>query len=237
MNGIIDFHTHILPEVDDGSDSLETSIAMLRAEASQGIRRVVATPHFYAQHDTPERFLARRTEAELRLREEMAKHPGLPELSIGAEVYYFPGVSNSDILSALTIDKKRCIIIEMPLSPWTDRMYRELEDIYTKQGLTPIIAHVDRYIAPFHTHRIPQRLQDLPVLVQANADFFLHRSTKRMALRMLREEQIHLLGSDCHNLTDRRPNLGDAVKVISQNLRSDILERIHFCENEVLCIE
>ena len=106
MNGIIDFHTHILPEVDDGSDSLETSIAMLRAEASQGIRRVVATPHFYAQHDTPERFLARRTEAELRLREEMAKHPGLPELSIGAEVYYFPGVSNSDILSALTIDKK-----------------------------------------------------------------------------------------------------------------------------------
>jgi protein-tyrosine phosphatase len=237
MNGIIDFHTHILPEVDDGSDSLETSIAMLRAEASQGIRRVVATPHFYAQHDTPERFLARRTEAELRLREEMAKHPGLPELSIGAEVYYFPGVSNSDILSALTIDKKRCIIIEMPLSPWTDRMYRELEDIYTKQGLTPIIAHVDRYIAPFHTHRIPQRLQDLPVLVQANADFFLHRSTKRMALRMLREEQIHLLGSDCHNLTDRRPNLGDAVKVISQNLRPDILERIHSSENEVLCRE
>ena len=237
MNGMIDFHTHILPEVDDGSDSLETSIAMLRAEAAQGIQRVVATPHFYAQHDTPEKFLVRRAEAECRLREEMAKYPGLPELSIGAEVYFFPGISNSDILQELTIDKKRCIIVEMPMSAWTDRMFRELEGIYTKQGLTPIVAHVDRYIAPFHTHRIPQRLQELPVLVQANADFFLHRSTKRMALRMLREEQIHLLGSDCHDLTGRKPNLGDAVEVISRSLGADILEHIQLHQKEVLHID
>ena len=226
MNGIIDFHTHILPEVDDGSDSLETSIAMLRAEASQGIRRVVATPHFYAQHDTPERFLARRTEAELRLREEMAKHPGLPELSIGAEVYYFPGVSNSDILSALTIDKKRCIIIEMPLPPWTDRMYRELEDIYTKQGLTPIIAHVDRYIAPLRTLGIPKQLAQMPVLIQANAEFFLQRSTAAMAMRMLKGGQIHLLGSDCHNTHDRSPNLELAMDRIRRKLGQGALDTI-----------
>lgn len=237
MKSIIDFHSHILPGIDDGSASLEESIAMLRAEAAQGIRHVVATPHFYAQHDTPKHFLARRSEAENRLREEMEKHKDLPELRVGAEVYYYPGVSNSDILWELTIDKKRHIMIEMPHSPWTDRMYRELEDIYTKQGITPIIAHVDRYIAPFHTHRIPQRLQELPVLVQANADFFLQRSTRRMALRMLREEQIHLLGSDCHNLTDRQPNLGDALKNISQGLGMKSFERIHLCQNEVLCIE
>ena len=77
-----DFHSHILPGIDDGSDSLETSLAMLRMEAEQGISRVVATPHFYPRYDSPEHFLKRRAEAEAVLREAMRKEPGLPELSI-----------------------------------------------------------------------------------------------------------------------------------------------------------
>ena len=61
---MIDFHSHILPGIDDGSKSVEMSIKMLRREAQQGISRVVATPHFYPQTDNPERFLRRRAEAE-----------------------------------------------------------------------------------------------------------------------------------------------------------------------------
>ena len=117
MSTFVDFHSHVLPGIDDGSACLEQSIAMLQTEAEQGIEHVVATPHFYAHHDNPERFLRRREAAEARLREEMERHPGLPKLSIGAEVYYFPGISNSDALKELTIDKKRCILIEMPVSP------------------------------------------------------------------------------------------------------------------------
>ena len=88
MSGIIDFHSHVLPGIDDGSRSVEESIAMLQAEAAQGIRHVVATPHFYPHHDSPEHFLEKRREAEEALRREMKHHPGLPELSIGAEVYF-----------------------------------------------------------------------------------------------------------------------------------------------------
>ena len=86
MAQIIDFHSHILPEIDDGSASVEQSIEMLRMEAEQGIGHVIATPHFYAKYDTPKNFLEKRNEAEARLREEMAKHEGLPHLSVGAEV-------------------------------------------------------------------------------------------------------------------------------------------------------
>ncbi|MBQ8623944.1 MAG: capsular polysaccharide biosynthesis protein [Oscillospiraceae bacterium] len=234
MNKVVDFHSHILPGIDDGSASLEESIAMLKIEAEQGIEHVIATPHFYPLHDSPEQFLKRRDEAEARLREEMEKHSGLPKLSVGAEVYYFSGISDSDIIQGLTIDKKRCILLEMPHTLWTDRMYREMEDIWTKQGITPIIAHVDRYIAPFRTHRIPQKLGELPVLVQANASFFIHSATKRMALRMLKDDQVHLLGSDCHNLSTRAPNLGAAVRLIEQQLGPKMIERINFNENEVL---
>lgn len=223
---MIDFHSHILPGVDDGSADVGQSLEMLRLEARQGIRHVVATPHFYPRHDTPERFLERRSRAYRSLAEAMEKEPGLPRISLGAEVYFFPGISDSEVLSQLTIDKKRFILLEMPQSPWTDSMYREIEQIWVKQGITPVIAHVDRYISPFRTHRIPERLQALPVLVQANAGFFLRPSTRKMALRMLKHDQIHLIGSDCHNLTDRRPNLGEAIAVIRKHPGEEALEQI-----------
>lgn len=226
MAGIIDFHSHVLPGIDDGSHSLEESIAMLRMEAEQGVSHVIATPHFYPRHDTPEDFLRKRREAEDLLREEMKKHSDLPALSVGAEVYYFPGISNSEAMAELTIDHKRCILIEMPTPPWSDAMYRELEGLYTKQGLIPIVAHVDRYIGRFRTFGIPQRLAELPVLVQANAEFFLQKSTSAMAFRMLKRNGIHLLGSDCHNLDSRKPNLRAALELIERRMGSTPLAAI-----------
>ena len=234
MSGFIDFHSHILPGVDDGSRNVEESLEMLRAMAKQGVTRVVATPHFYPQHDTPERFLKRRAEAEAVLREAMAGEKNLPELNIGAEVYYFRGISDSDAIKELTVDKKRCILIEMPSMPWTEAMYQELEALSVKRGLIPVVAHLDRYIGPFRTHGVPKRLAALPVLVQANAEFFLERSTSAMALRMLKKGTIHLLGSDCHNMTSRKPNLGEAVALIQRKLGEDAIAAI--CENAQMAL-
>lgn len=234
MHGIVDFHSHILPGIDDGSASLEESLELLRLSARQGVAHMVATPHFYPRHDSPECFLRRREEAERQLREELIYHPGLPAITVGAEVYFFSGMSDSELIRALTIGGKSCILIEMPDSPWKESHYRELEGIYVKHGITPVIAHVDRYIRPFHTHGIPERLEQLPVMVQANASFFLHRATCRMALRMLKRDQIHLLGSDCHNLTSRRPNLEAAVEAIDQRLGEDALDRIRAHQRQLL---
>lgn len=234
MSPVIDFHSHVLPGIDDGSSGVEESIGMLKRMAEQGITHVVATPHFYAQYDNPERFLRRRDEAESRLREAMEKYSGLPTLSVGAEVYYFSGISDCDALLQLTIDKKNCIMLEMKSSPWDTYAYREVEGVSSKLGLTPIIAHVDRYIAPFKTYRIPQKLQELPALVQANASFFLNRSTRSMAFRMLKKGQIHLLGSDCHDLERRPPRLGDAIELIRTHGCSHELQRMESLGSEIL---
>ncbi|MBE6976543.1 MAG: capsular polysaccharide biosynthesis protein [Ruminococcaceae bacterium] len=231
---LTDFHSHILPGIDDGSRNVEQSISMLQAEAAQGIARVVATPHFYANHNDPNRFLDRRAKAAEALSLAAAGETGLPEVVVGTEVHYFSGMSHSEVLPQLAIAGTRHILIEMPHAPWSESMYRELAEIYTARKLTPVIAHIDRYIRPLHTHGIPGRLEELPVLVQANADFFLDRSMAGMALRMLRKKQIHLLGSDCHNLSDRAPNLGAAVKVIGNRLGQDALARIRGYENRIL---
>ena len=234
MSSVVDFHTHVLPGIDDGSGSVEESLAMLRMEAAQGIRRVVATPHFYAQVDAPKPFLERRAAAVSRLLEAMEAFPELPRLSVGAEVHYFSGISDADILPELAIDGGRYVLVEMPMTVWTDRMYRELENIHGHFGLTPIVAHVDRYIGPMQTYGIPERLMELPVLVQANAAFFQRFTTKRMALRMLAEGQIHLLGSDCHDLKTRPVNLAQTVDLIEKKLGREAIARINACERMIL---
>lgn len=234
MDRRVDFHSHILPGVDDGSRSVEESLEMLRAEARQGIGTVVATPHFYANHDTPERFLRRRAAAWEMLQTAMALEAGLPEIILGAEVYYFSGISDSDQLYRLTTGQKWYIMLEMPTVPWTQNMYQEMENIYTKHGITPIIAHIDRYISPLRHRQILDRLEELPVLVQANSDFFLRPMTAPLALRMLKEKRIHLLGSDCHNCSTRKPELGRAIEKIEKHLGAAAMEHLRFYEETVL---
>ena len=230
----MDAHSHILPGIDDGSRDVEQSLQMLVKAAEQVVTHVVATPHFYPRHINPDTFLTRRAAAWAALEKAMAGRQDLPQVILGAEVHYFPGIGESEHLSRLTIGDTRLVLVEMPEPPWTETMYSELEKIYVLQGLTPVIAHIDRYIRPLFTYGIPRRLERLPVLVQANAEFFLEPATARMALRMLRKGQIHLLGSDCHNLTDRAPNLGEARKVISQKMGTHALDFVRKFEAFVI---
>lgn len=227
---VIDFHSHILPRIDDGSSSVEESLTMLRVSREQGIGEVILTPHFYPQHSNPMHFLEKRSRSFRKLTEAMNPNEALPAIRLGAEVYFYPHMSHSDDLRALQIEGTSCILVEMPMGPWTDRMYRELEGIYTNLGLTPIVAHVDRYLGRFRDYGIPERLADLPVLVQANASFFL-RGGKGVS--MLREKQIHVLGSDCHNTADRAPNLGEAVRRIERKLGAEALTWIKTNEQMV----
>ena len=227
----VDFHSHILPRLDDGSRSAEESLALLRLSAQQGLRQVILTPHFYPQHTTPQRFLEKRSRSVELLREGIAGEEGLPLLRCGAEVYFFPQMSHSDALRDLAIQGTDCLLVEMPFCPWTDRMYAELEGIYNNLGLIPIVAHVDRYLGRFRDYGIPKRLAELPVLVQANAECFLEGTR---GMKLLEKHQIHLLGSDCHNMKDRKPNLGPAKEQIVRKLGKDALRWIRMNERRVL---
>ena len=139
MGAIVDFHSHILPAMDDGSRTPQESIAMLEMEKEQGIDRVLATPHFDARVDIPEAFLRRRAEAKTILDNAVSYCPGLPAVTLGAEVRYFPGMSHCDVLEGLTIEGTKTILIEMPFTPWESSHYRELEGLRGKLGLLPVV--------------------------------------------------------------------------------------------------
>ncbi len=231
---ITDFHSHVLPDVDDGSRSVQQSLAMLSKMAQQGISRVVATPHFYLHHEDPDRFFRRRKQSYEALLPHLSADSTLPELILGAEVYYFTGISESELIPKLTIGNSRCVMVEMPLGRWTEGMLRELEAMEANLGITPVIAHIDRYIFGLENRHLPEILEGLPVYVQANAAPFLSWKSRQRMLSLLKKGQIQLLGSDCHDLSQRPPNLSEAVDIIVKYLGKDAVLQIRDFENLLL---
>ena len=216
---MIDIHSHVLPGIDDGSGSVEESLSMLWESARQGVSYIAATPHFYPMEYTPEQFLDRRSASVERL--QSAWEPRLPELILGAEVYFFEGMSACGELGRLRLEGTDLLLVEMPFCPWTERMITELMALQRRPGIKVLLAHIERYFS-FAPKAIWDELLEEGILMQCNASFFLSWKTRRKACRMLHEGRIHFLGSDSHNMSSRPPRLGDAMAVIGESGRQII---------------
>ncbi len=210
---MIDFHSHILPSVDDGSKSMEESSEMISMLLSQGVDTIVATPHFYADDESLDDFLSRRDAAYESLISSLTfSHPRILR---GAEVSYYSGLSRLDELSRLCIEGTDLLLIEMPVCKWTEYSVREIESIALSGAVRVVLAHIERY---YHLQKAQtwDRLMQCGVLMQVNASFFIRRSSRGKAVSLLRRNRIHLLGSDCHNLSHRPPRMGEAYEIIAK---------------------
>lgn len=200
---MIDFHTHILPCMDDGSDSIRTSLSMLRAEARQGIEAVVLTSHFYAQENSPETFLKRRQRAWQQLQPYL--WPELPDIYLGAEVQYFEGICAVDEIRELRVEGTEYLLLEMPFCHWPDRVIEDVLELCEWDGVQIVLAHIERYMN-MQPKGVWKYLRNGGALMQSNVSFFENWKTRHKAISMLANGEIHFLGSDCHNMDTRRPN-------------------------------
>ena len=229
---IIDMHCHILPGVDDGARDVETSLAMLEASRAQGVQYMVATPHFYATRDRVDTFLDRRREAWETLKSRMgADYPGIV---LGAEVAFFRGISRAERLEALKIEGTGCLLLEMPFRPWSEDDVDEVSEILEKRGYTIILAHIERYLAMRGNADYIGNLLELPVLAQINAESLLDWRQRGKLIKMVRNGQVHLLGSDCHGIHHRPPNLGEGREILRKKTGTEYLDRIDRRSEELL---
>ena len=220
---MIDWHSHILPAMDDGSRSVAESISMINMQVSQGVSTVIATPHFYANDGTVDSFLDRRKKALELLEAELPDGP--PRILLGAEVKYYQGISRLEELKALRIENTKLLLLEMPVSRWTESMIRELIELSGKSGIRIILAHMERYFK-FQDQSVWERIFESGILSQANSSFFTSLATKRKALALLRDGRIRFIGSDCHNLTSRPPQIGKAFDIIKKKLGNDYISQM-----------
>lgn len=200
---MIDFHTHILPGIDDGSKDVRQSLEMLRMEQKMGIDTIFLTPHFYASQNSPEIFLDRREEAWQKLQTGMEE--GLPQLFLGAEVQYFESIGYAQNLSSLCIQGTNLLLLEMPFNRWDERMVRTVLDLNGMDGVQIVLAHIDRYLK-FVKEDVWDLFQRSGILMQLNASAFSGLLHRRKAVSLMQNGTVQFLGSDCHNLDSRKPN-------------------------------
>lgn len=206
---MIDFHSHILPGVDDGPETLEESLSILHESFLQGVDCMVSTSHFYAMDEYPAEFLKRRDAAAKQLKDALLYSAEVyPKIILGAEVMFFPGISEAEEIRKLQIGSSGCILIEPPMAPWTDDMLDEIRQLGRNFDLIPVIAHVDRYMDVLQDDSLIDRVLQRDLKVQVNGSYFLKSQTQKTALKNLKAGKIHLIGSDCHNMETRPPNLG-----------------------------
>lgn len=216
---MVDFHTHILPEMDDGSKSIEESVQMLKMLEEQGIKKVLLSPHFYACSSDVERFNEKRESSLEKLIEELGKNSVNVELYLGCEVLYFDELWRVENLENFCIKGTKYILVEMPFSSWPDSMVDGVGKLISK-GLTPVLAHFERYLKYKGNDRKIYELMSIGVLLQMNCEWFIKFTKKRKALWYLKNGFVSVLGSDCHNLENRAPNCKSAYDFIRKKLSS-----------------
>ena len=143
---LTDLHTHILPEFDDGADSLETALDMLRTQRKMGVNRVALTSHFYPMYENLESYLSRRQQAYTALLSGWNKDV-MPDLRLGAEVRWSPQLIDID-LRTLTIGGGDYLLLELPNSAMPVYMEQMIEVLLLNWELNDMLMmnnHLNNY--------------------------------------------------------------------------------------------
>ena len=215
---MIDFHSHILPGMDDGSCSAEQSRLMLQMMAAQGVDTVVATPHYYRLDNTAKEFCARRREALDALRDVLAEE-GMPALRLGAEVAYFSGISDCEGLRLLRIEGTRTLLLEMPFRPWNDAIVGDV--LALTEHYTVVLAHIERYWF-MQPGKIRRAILHSACRLQVNAMGLCIWPISAMERRCLKKGIVQVIGSDCHGHKFRPPCVGRAWKRLDEETRRTV---------------
>ncbi len=215
---MVDVHTHILPGIDDGSSSVEESIALLNEQKKQGVQRIMLTPHFYPDREKPEKFLARRQRAYEKIKNAV---DGV-QLRLAAEVRFSQLLTKID-LEPLAFEGSDYILIELSSRRIPYRLDEVLFDIQSR-GYVPILPHVERCV---YFRKDPQMLLQLienGVLCQANAEYVLDNTYKSFIKAALKHNFYQLLASDAHNMTVRPPYLQSGYAALDKMLGKEARE-------------
>ena len=212
---MIDFHTHILPHIDDGAKDTATALQLLESERAQGVSDILFTPHYYGKRRNPQQFLEKRANVFAALRDRI---PDDIHVRLGAEVH-FTGMNMPDFgeLAKLAIEGTDYILFELPFTTkWNSFLLDKVDEFIVETGYTPIIAHVERYTEVLKNPSIVCELIRIGCLIQVNTHAFLNKQEKGFAFALLKHGFVHCLGTDTHDNGDRAPVYAQAKAVVEQ---------------------
>ncbi|PKK98496.1 MAG: hypothetical protein CVV57_07240 [Tenericutes bacterium HGW-Tenericutes-2] len=220
---MIDIHNHILPNVDDGSKSIEFSLEMIKKEIADGVESVILTPHVqsHVSRIEPEKLI----EVFNELLDAVKKENLNINLYLGAEILYRSHLSPD--YSMISLAGSKYILIEFSMSVETP-----IEDIVydlSRQGFIPIVAHIERY--SYLTFDDYIRIKNSGAMLQVNGNSIMgidKKVNKKSVMKILKAELADFVASDAHNMDIRLPNLKETYNYLEKHLSKEYLEKLFY---------
>lgn len=212
---MVDLHSHIIPKIDDGSQSIETSILMLQEAKKAGFTDIFLTPHYIENYYDLDIQTRKEKFEEL---QKIAKEKNIDiNLYLGSEIFINPEI---DLLyskkAILTLNNSRYMLIEIPMNDTILYLDDVIENL-TCIGIVPILAHPERYQYVQNDITVCERLIDKGVLFQMNFGSIIGvygKDVKKTAIKLLKNNYIHFLGSDVHRKESIYTKIESAKKKI-----------------------
>lgn len=227
MEGYIDIHCHILPGVDDGSPDIETTRQMLKTAWEEGIREMIATPHFHkGRVEVSAEELRTAWEQTASCAQEISKEF---QIYLGNELYSSHSlVELLDAGKIFSLAESRYVLVEF--SP--QKGYSELEALLKQlqmAGYRPILAHAERYECLLKKPYRAEELTDMGILIQVNAASVTGENgfaARMFVKKLLKYEMVHFLGTDAHDMKTRKPLMKKCVSYVAGKYGEDYARRI-----------
>jgi protein-tyrosine phosphatase len=234
---MIDIHCHILPNVDDGSESLEESIAMAEIAESEGITKIVNTSHCHFDFKYKK---GNELKLELEKFNQALKEENINiEVLLGNELYYTSDlIERFDELDFFSMNNSKYILMEF--SPIN--FPKNIEDVIYEikiRGYIPIIAHAERYKQVQEDVNIVLDCIKEGALIQVNASSILGKNGEKAedtSKKLLDNNMVHFVATDAHSSNRRRPLIKDSYNYILKNYGKEVSEKL-FIENPTAVIE
>lgn len=210
---LTDLHTHILPGIDDGAQDLEASLEILRRQKNSGVERVALTSHFYPMRQDFQEFLDRRQCAYEELMSAWDAET-MPQLRLGAEVHYSASIADMD-LQSIALAESNYLLLELSDTTVPAHIEQVIK-IMQGQGITPILAHVERCAYFMDDPSKLLRLVELGALAQISARALYSKKRQKFAEICLRKEVAQIIASDVHGAWELKTGLGGLQEKIGE---------------------
>ena len=220
---MIDFHSHILPNVDDGSTSMEETLKLIQEAKKAGFTKIISTSHYIEYYyecneETRKELLNKIRASSLDI-----------DLCLGNEIYLTSEITQLiKEKKASTINNSKYVLFELPMNA---KPFNAKETVYRliENGYTPVIAHPERYSYVQETPEYVEELANMGALFQANFGSVIGlygKKAEKTVKKLLKEDLIHFLGSDVHRTDQIYTKVPKILKKLNKIISEEKIQEL-----------
>ena len=223
---MIDIHSHVLFEIDDGAESLKESLKLCLDSYRNGCDDLVLTPHFF-EYDELSVFIQERDEKVEILRKALEERKIPLRIHAGAELFLADDIFNAGNLDALTINGSRYMLCEMSLMPFDTRFMMKWFDNLIDRGYIPVLAHPERYYEIHRDYSLLEDLLDRGVVFQVNIDSLIGLNgpeAQDLAIALVERGHAPIIASDAHDTEYRHTRIIEKLNELPDDITEEMVE-------------